>query len=399
MTTGYDPGLNMADLEKHCQMQWCIQLQDSMISELRAVNNCLEREVGELEEERRRLKAHLKFNAKYQGQIAVDLGLSPDQLSAIDQFVNQLKGSQQVSQPRCISTWVLVDMYAPPEHVSEMHAWWFLQDLPGELLLTLDLYYTCTRQQHLRHEIYTCLLAVAFPERRWQSLDVAVIDPQPTRIYMTHAHALQAAQHDQDKSPELADNAAAAKSHTNSTSTEPTAMNDTGQSDPAAPVADSSTLPGKREADANSRQSCQPSAGTLLTVSQDEQQDAPLPVLNSSPATDKQLKDDLAAATELPDEQGSSASRSCKQECALAHQRCQELEQQSRCLLDTQLVALDCLKWHASLTAWQHEPCPVISQATHNTTCNGADHARIGLPAWQKSRLPHQGSNLESSAP
>jgi len=292
-----------------------------------------------------------------------------------------------------------------------------------------------------------------------------VIDPQPTRIYMTHAHALQAAQHDQDKSPELADNAAAAKSHTNSTSTEPTAMNDTGQSDPAAPVADSSTLPGKREADANSRQSCQPSAGTLLTVSQDEQQDAPLPVLNSSPATDKQLKDDsnsktasldrqlsgistaliqpgdvaaattsvvrhaslpsasqhtvlhsqaghadvesgskgggapLAAATELPDEQGSSASRSCKQECALAHQRCQELEQQSRCLLDTQLVALDCLKWHASLTAWQHEPCPVISQATHNTTCNGADHARIGLPAWQKSRLPHQGSNLESSAP
>jgi len=104
---------------KHCQMQSCIQLQDSMISELRGVNNCLEREVGELEEERRRLKAHLKFNAKYQGQIAVDIGLSPDQLSAIDQFVDQLKNSQQVSQPRCISTWVLVDMCAP--HVGEMH--------------------------------------------------------------------------------------------------------------------------------------------------------------------------------------------------------------------------------------------------------------------------------------
>lgn len=82
------------------------------------MNNCLEREVGELEEERRRLKAHLKFNAKYQGQIAVDLGLSPDQLSAIDQFVDQLKSSQQVSQPRCISTWVLVDMCASPKHVS-----------------------------------------------------------------------------------------------------------------------------------------------------------------------------------------------------------------------------------------------------------------------------------------
>ncbi|KAL0017695.1 hypothetical protein WJX77_012070, partial [Trebouxia sp. C0004] len=69
--------------------------QDSMISELNAVNNCLEREVGELEEERRRLKAHLKFNAKFQGQVAVDLGLSPDQLCAIDQFVDQLKSRQQ----------------------------------------------------------------------------------------------------------------------------------------------------------------------------------------------------------------------------------------------------------------------------------------------------------------
>jgi len=104
---------------KHCQTQSCIRLQDNMISELRAVNNCLEREVGELEEERRRLKAHLKFNAKYQGQIAVDLGLSPDQLSAIDQFVDQLKSSQQVCQPRC---WVLVDVFALPKLLTELHA-------------------------------------------------------------------------------------------------------------------------------------------------------------------------------------------------------------------------------------------------------------------------------------
>ena len=130
-----------------------------MISELRAVNNCLEREVGELEEERRRLKAHLKFNAKYQGQIAVDLGLSPDQLSAIDQFVDQLKGSQQVSQPGCIMStrsWVLVDMFAPPMHLSEMHAGWsFLQ----EVLPTLKLRYTCTRQHTSGMKcILACLL-------------------------------------------------------------------------------------------------------------------------------------------------------------------------------------------------------------------------------------------------
>ena len=204
---------------------------------------------------------------------------------------------------------------------------------------------------------------------------------------MTHAHALQTPQHDQDMSQELADRAAAAASHT---STELTATNDAGQSDPAAPVADS-TLPATYAADANSEQPRQPSAGTLLAVSQDEQQDAPQPILNSSPTSaEKQLKGDsisrtgsldkqlsgistslpgdvaaattnvvrhasqpavlhsqaehadvesgskggggthVAGSTELPDEQGSSASSSCKQENALGHQRCQELEQQSR---------------------------------------------------------------------
>lgn len=68
-----------------------------MIAELSAVNSCLEREVGELEEERKRLKAHLKFNAKFQGQFPVDSGLSPDQLSAIEQFVQQLKSGKLVS--------------------------------------------------------------------------------------------------------------------------------------------------------------------------------------------------------------------------------------------------------------------------------------------------------------
>ena len=207
---------------------------------------------------------------------------------------------------------------------------------------------------------------------------------------------MQAPHHEQDLSPVLADSAAAAAYHTSPISTETTAMN-AGHSDQVAPAADS-TLPATREADANSQQSRQPSAGTLLTVSQDEQQDACQPVLNSSPVAadvelkgdsisrtgslDRQLSDistsltqpgDFAAATasvvhpasvppasqhavlhsqaehagvesgskggggthkkaatELPDEQGSSASRACKQECALAHQRCQELDQQSR---------------------------------------------------------------------
>ena len=71
-------------------------MQECLIAELRAVNACLEREVGELEEERRRLKAHLKFIAKCQGQIGTDLGLSSEQLSAIEHFVDQLKSGDKV---------------------------------------------------------------------------------------------------------------------------------------------------------------------------------------------------------------------------------------------------------------------------------------------------------------
>ena len=55
------------------------------------VNACLEREVGELEEERRRLKAHLKFNAKHRNQVELDLALTPEQLGAVDAFIARLK--------------------------------------------------------------------------------------------------------------------------------------------------------------------------------------------------------------------------------------------------------------------------------------------------------------------
>ena len=84
-----------------CGNTSCNLLQESLIAELRAVNACLEREVGELEEERRRLKAHLKFSAKFQGQIEPDLGLSPEQLSAVEKFVKQLKSKDKVSLLTC----------------------------------------------------------------------------------------------------------------------------------------------------------------------------------------------------------------------------------------------------------------------------------------------------------
>ncbi|DBB08945.1 TPA: hypothetical protein ACH3X3_007581 [Trebouxia sp. C0006] len=65
---------------------------ENLIAELRAVNACLEREVGELKEERRRLKSHLKFSAKTPSQIQPDLGLLPEQLTAIESFIEHKQG-------------------------------------------------------------------------------------------------------------------------------------------------------------------------------------------------------------------------------------------------------------------------------------------------------------------
>ena len=72
-------------------------LQESLIAELRSVNACLEREVGELEEERRRLKAHLKFKAKHQAELELPLELTPEQLSAVESVIAKLQGKSKVS--------------------------------------------------------------------------------------------------------------------------------------------------------------------------------------------------------------------------------------------------------------------------------------------------------------
>lgn len=69
-----------------------VVMQEATISELTAVNACLEREVGELEEERRRLKAHLKFDAKH-SQVDVHPALTPAQLAAVDAFIANLKAA------------------------------------------------------------------------------------------------------------------------------------------------------------------------------------------------------------------------------------------------------------------------------------------------------------------
>ena len=48
-------------------------------------------QVADLEEERRKLKMEMKFRAKYHGETALKLGLSPEQLLLLEQYVEGLK--------------------------------------------------------------------------------------------------------------------------------------------------------------------------------------------------------------------------------------------------------------------------------------------------------------------
>ena len=55
------------------------------------IEHALMMQVADLEEERRKLKMEMKFRAKYHGEEALKLGLSPEQLLLLEQFTEELK--------------------------------------------------------------------------------------------------------------------------------------------------------------------------------------------------------------------------------------------------------------------------------------------------------------------
>eukprot|EP00879_Flechtneria_rotunda_P017649 GHRR01018501.1.p1 GENE.GHRR01018501.1~~GHRR01018501.1.p1 ORF type:complete len:2335 (+),score=1054.13 GHRR01018501.1:417-7421(+) len=72
-----------------------VKLQkDLTIAQLRSVNALLERQVSDLEEERRKLRLEVKFRAKYHGKAALEMGLSPEQLLLLEEYVEGLKGGR-----------------------------------------------------------------------------------------------------------------------------------------------------------------------------------------------------------------------------------------------------------------------------------------------------------------
>lgn len=51
-------------------------------------------QVSDLEEERRKLRLEVKFRAKYHGKTALEMGLSPEQLLLLEEYVEGLKGGR-----------------------------------------------------------------------------------------------------------------------------------------------------------------------------------------------------------------------------------------------------------------------------------------------------------------
>lgn len=50
--------------------------------------------MSDLEEERRKLRLEVKFRAKYHGKAALEMGLSPEQLLLLEEYVEGLKGNR-----------------------------------------------------------------------------------------------------------------------------------------------------------------------------------------------------------------------------------------------------------------------------------------------------------------
>jgi centrosomal protein CEP290 len=51
-------------------------------------------QVSDLEEERRKLRLEVKFRAKYHGKTALEMGLSPEQLLLLEEYVEGLEGGR-----------------------------------------------------------------------------------------------------------------------------------------------------------------------------------------------------------------------------------------------------------------------------------------------------------------
>ena len=77
-----------------------VRLQSQVaVAQLRAINAQLQREIMELEDDRRRMKMEMRFRAKWQGEHALHMGLSPNQLLLLEEYADSLRYGGGSSAP------------------------------------------------------------------------------------------------------------------------------------------------------------------------------------------------------------------------------------------------------------------------------------------------------------
>eukprot|EP00891_Asterochloris_glomerata_P006915 jgi/Astpho2/6915/Aster-01782 len=74
-------------------------IKETKIAQLQGITSALELEIGQMEEERRKLKWELKFRAKYHGTAALELGLTPEQLMLLERYADGLRHGGSSAPP------------------------------------------------------------------------------------------------------------------------------------------------------------------------------------------------------------------------------------------------------------------------------------------------------------
>jgi centrosomal protein CEP290 len=78
-------------------------------------------QVSDLEEERRKLRMEVKFKAKYHGKTALEMGLTPEQLLLLEEYVEGLKGGRNPEE-RLVTQLQQRVSRSSREHLASHHA-------------------------------------------------------------------------------------------------------------------------------------------------------------------------------------------------------------------------------------------------------------------------------------
>ena len=109
-----DESLEVSDLRLQSQVA---------IAQLRGLNAQLQRELVDVEEEKRRLRMELRFHSRAQGKGALTMGLSPNQMLLLDEYAESLRyGAGLAGEESRVVKELEKQLHVLQDHLAEAHA-------------------------------------------------------------------------------------------------------------------------------------------------------------------------------------------------------------------------------------------------------------------------------------